>query len=313
MVAPTPAVTQKELLIVSLSPQNLERGVLWFKENEDSIKKARPANPWWRDNTLTLEKDLAIKPSELARRLLELGYERAHQIYGPGLFAVRGGIIEVWPVNQEKPYLVEFAGNTITSVYEFSEKEKKETYHLARKSANLAKLQSGDFLVHIDHGIGIFKEKIMRSQRPDTKEEYLVVEYAPARRGGEPDKLFVPASEKDRLSPYIGFDTPTIHRLGGTFWQNTKRKIKEGAEKLAKELLELYAKRSTASRPPHLGDPTIETELKHTFSFTQTSGQIRAEEEILADLSKSCPMDRVLCGDVGFGKIRFPTGRRSPV
>lgn len=249
---------------------------------------------------MVLEKDLVIKPAELTRRLLDFGYERSYKIYGPGLFALRGGIIEVWPINQEKSHLIEFVGNTIASIHELRNKESIETKSPHRSFArSIEKLRPESYVVHIDHGIGIFQEK---TAHPETKEEYLVIEYAPARKGGEPDKLFVPVLEKDRLSPYVGFETPTIHRLGGTLWQNTKRKIREGAEKLAKELLELYAKRSLASRPPHFGDQTIETELKHSFLFTETDGQTRATEEILADLARPCPMDRVLCGDVGFGK-----------
>ncbi len=292
-------IGKNELLIASLSPQNLARGIFWFKENETSIKKARFTNPWWRDHTLAIEKDLVIKPTELTLRILGLGYERSSKISGPGLFAWRGGIIEVWPINQEKPYLIEFKGNIINSIYEFREKEKEETSLLPKKLTSLEKLQPGEFLVHIDHGIGIFKEIVTP---PLNKEEYFVIEYAPARRGGEPDKLFVPVLEKDRLSPYVGFDTPIIHRLGGTLWQNTKRKVREDVEKLAQSLLELYTKRSIASRPPHLGDLVIETELNDTFPFIETEDQIRATEDIMTDLSKTYPMDRILCGDVGFGK-----------
>lgn len=299
MNIPAPPESRKELLIVSVSPQNLERDVLWFKENETAIKKARLTNPWWRENTLILEKDWAIKPTKLTLRIIELGYERSYQIHGPGLFALRGGIIEIWPVNREKPYLVEFAGNAIASIHEFAGKESIEDKSPHRCLSSIEKLRPESYVVHVDHGIGIFKEKIIR---PQAKEEYFIIEYAPARRGGEPDKLFVPVSEKNRLSPYVGFETPSIHRLGGALWQNTKRKVRADAEKLTKELLTLYAKRSLASRPLHLGDLDIEASLNSTFPFTETRGQVRAIEEILADLSKSCPMDRILCGDVGFGK-----------
>ena len=290
-----------ELLIASLSPPNLERGVFWFNENLPSIKKARQTNLWGKNNTLILELDLVIKPTELALRLLELGYERTPRVLGPGLFALHGGIVEIWPINKEKPQLVEFTGNTIASIYELPEKEKIQTIP-SRKLANLNNVQTGSFIVHVDHGIGIFKEKIMLAKNGP---EYFVVEYAPPRKDGEPDKLLVPVTEEDRLSPYVGFITPTVHRLGGTVWQNTTRKIREDAEKLAKELLELYTKRSKTNRPPHQGDPILEAELKSTFPFSETGGQNKAEEDIMDDLVGPHPMDRILCGDVGFGKTEI--------
>lgn len=298
MNIPAPPASNNKLLIAALTPQLLERDALWFAENLNSIKKARQTNLWWRNNTLILEQDLVIKPAELSLRLIELGYERTHKVLGPGLFAVRGGIAEVWPINKEKSYLVEFKGNVIAVICEFREKEKTQST-ISSKLTYTDNIRPGCYLVHVDHGIGIFKEKRALAEHGP---EYFVIEYAPSRRGGEPDKLFVPVGEKNRITPYIGFTTPTIHRLGGTVWQITKRKTREDAEKLAKNLLELYAQRSKTNRPPHLGDPALEAELKNTFSFSETEGQNKAEENIIADLSRPYPMDRILCGDVGFGK-----------
>ena len=285
-----------ELLIVSVTPQNLERGALWFKENLGSIKKASSTNPWWRENTLLIEKDLAIKPSELARRLNDLGYERAQTVLGRGLFAVRGGIIEVWPINEEKPRLIEFLGNKIAEIKERPESKEQVRPHLV-KTQNIEKLPPGSYVVHVDHGIGIF-QKI-------TTDNFFLVEYAPPAPGREKDKLYVPTDQKDRLSPYVGFETPRIHRLGGTVWFKTRRRARENAEKLAKELLTLYAKRHLAQRPAYPGDEILEQELKETFSFVETEDQLRAEKEIIKDFEGRTPMDRVLCGDVGFGKTEI--------
>lgn len=280
-----------ELLIASVTPQNLERGDLWFKENFFSIKRARMSNPWWHDNAFIIEKDLVIRPSAFTRRLIDFGYERAQAVIGKGLFAVRGGIVELWPINTEKPYLVEFHGNAVVEIQERPDTAEKIKPRLS--SRNIEKLSPGSFVVHVDHGIGIFR---------GTEKEFFAVEYAPARAGGAPDMLYVPTDQKNRLSPYVGFETPRIHRLGGTTWQATKRKVKEDAEKLAKELLLLYAKREEARRTPYLGDDTLEWHLRETFIYKETADQIRAEEEIIKDLEKPRPMDRILCGDVGFGK-----------
>ena len=340
----------KEFLIVSVTPQNLERGALrfdkthhkqshdkhlsvnnaetkklvprevegWFKENFSSIKKAHLTNPWWRDNSVIIEKDLALKPSAFIRRLVDLGYEKTQSVLGKGLFAVRGGIIELWPINTEKPYLVEFAGNVIKDIFE--RPESAEKIKLKIPSQKIEKLLPGSYVVHVDHGIGIFRgitaenleSRIQNQEETERNSKFqilnsklFIIEYAPPSPGRAPDLLYVPVDQKNRLSPYIGFETPRIHRLGGTIWQNTKRRVREDAEKLARELLELYAKRHATERPPHSGDPSLEATLRESFIFQETPDQLRAEEEILRDLSLSQPMDRILCGDVGFGKTEL--------
>lgn len=350
MTSPAPPSGITELLIVSVSPQNLERGVLWFSENLASIKKARLSNQWWRDNTLIIEKDVILKPAEFTRRLVDLGYERTQSVLGRGLFAVRGGIVEVWPINQDCPHLVEFRGNVIAEIYRRSTDEPPLPINFGQRHKpdwSLEGLRPGSYVVHVDHGIGIFRGIISKNelrnshigiknkfkiqtpniqnvQNPENSNlntisgyttsgdsrppqefntsDYFIIEYAPPAPGRIPDKLYVPLAEKDRLSPYLGFTTPTVHRLGGTVWFRTKRKALESAEKLAKELLELYAKRHRAKRDPYEADDILELELKDTFAFQETDGQLRAEEEIKKDLSRPIPMDRILCGDVGFGK-----------
>src|SRR3989344_745190 len=181
-----------ELLIVSVTPQNLERGDLWFKENLASIKKARISNQWWRDNSLVLEKDLKIKPSEFLRKLVDFGYERAPTVVGKGLFALRGGIIEIWPTNAGKPYLIEFTGNTVAEIRERPESEEK--IKLRIPSQKIEKLPPGAFVVHVDHGIGIFRgvaaenefsiSNFQFSNKTQTlPHKFFVVEYAPPAPG----------------------------------------------------------------------------------------------------------------------------------
>lgn len=293
-----------ELLIASVTPQNLERGDLWFSENAGAIKKARFSNPWWRDNAAFIEKDLALSPPALARKLLDWGYERTQTVLGKGLFAVRGGVIEAWPINLPKPYLIEFAGNSIALIRIRPEAEEKIKPRLPARS--LDKLPAGSFVVHADHGIGVYRGLTQTLLQTQTNTgTFFVVEYAPPAPGREPDRLYVPIDKKARLTPYLGFEIPRIHRLGGSVWLKTKRRVKEDAEKIARELLVLYAKRHEIKRPPHPGDKVIEEEVRVSFPYAETEDQLRAEEEILADLSSAHPMDRVLCGDVGFGKTEI--------
>jgi transcription-repair coupling factor (superfamily II helicase) len=175
---------------------------------------------------------------------------------------------------------------------------------IARRLKNL---RPGDYLVHLDHGVGRFL-RIDKLQIPSTKlqinsnyqnsnvQNYYVLEYA------QDEKLYIPLGLESKLSRYIGFTTPTISRLGSTAWQKTKRKIKEEVEKFAKELLQVYAQRETALRPPYAIDQEIDSILENTFPYQETPDQQRAMEEIKRDLSRPRPMDRLLCGDVGFGK-----------
>lgn len=297
MNSPAPPKTD-ELLIVSLTPQNLERGELWFKEHYESIKKAVKTHAWWRENAFFIEVDLVLSPILFTRRLTDFGYERAGHITGKGVFAIRGGFIELWPVNSEKPYIIEFHGNAISSIVERPDREEKIKPRRAR-SQKIESLPEGSYVVHVDHGVGIFRGTKKQ------EENFFIVEYAPPAPGRPPDRLLVPVSEKDRLAPYVGFETPRVHRLGGSFWQTTKRKIKEDAEKFARELLQIYAKRDIASRPPYEGDQTLEDEIRETFPFDETEDQLKAEADIARDLAATKPMDRILVGDVGFGKTEI--------
>ncbi len=330
MVAPAlPEIA--ELLIVSVTPQNLERGELWFSENALSIKNAVKTHAWWRENAFFIETDIVLSPLVFTRRLSDFGYERAGRVAGKGVYAVRGGFIELWPVNSEKPYIVEFHGNAIDAIIERPESEEKIKPRRA-SSQKIESLPEGSYVVHVDHGVGIFRGTVKTVETvtivqndsndfnkrsdlttltsdPDAAGEqsngYFVVEYAAPRPGAEPDKLYIPTGEKDRLTPYVGFETPRVHRLGGTFWSTTKRRIKEDAEKFARELLSIYAKRDSAERAPYEGDAILENEVRETFPFAETADQLKAEEEILRDLSRKKPMDRILAGDVGFGKTEI--------
>lgn len=307
--------TEHELLVASVTPKNLERGALWFSENREAVKKASATHLWWHNNIIVLEDNLAIKPAELIRRMADLGYERTQIVSGKGLMSVRGGIVEIWPVNTEVPYLIEFAGNVVSEILPRPKTEERSKPKPS-KGHSIEKLSMGSYVVHIDHGIGIFrgiivednelgnsKLEIQHSLKNST--EFFRVEYASARPGGEPDILYVPVDQRDRLSPYVGFETPHIHRLGGSVWEKTKRKVKEETEKLARELLALYAKRHITERAPHTGDTGLEQDVISRFPFQETVDQLKAEEEIMADLARNQPMDRILCGDVGFGKTEI--------
>ena len=160
-----------------------------------------------------------------------------------------------------------------------------------------ADLQPGDWVVHVDHGIGKYVGLVQRSQ-DDVQQEYLCVEYA------EQDQLFVPIHHADRLTRYVGADghVPSISRLGGGGWQSTKQKVREAVQEVAGEMLELYAKRQVAEGYAFSPDTPWQHELEASFPYIETEDQLQALAEIKEDMEESQPMDRLLCGDVGYGK-----------
>ena len=159
----------------------------------------------------------------------------------------------------------------------------------------LLKIAPGDYVVHRDHGVGVFHGTEKKSLGGNER-EFVRLEYA-----GN-DVLFVPLSEVFRISKYIGEDKPKLQKLGGTEWKKAVEKAEMDAEKVAVELLDIYAKRKLASRPPNVAHPEEEESFRKAFQYAHTADQLRAVEEILADLAGDEPMDRLLSGDVGFGK-----------
>jgi transcription-repair coupling factor (superfamily II helicase) len=163
--------------------------------------------------------------------------------------------------------------------------------------AFFADIAPDDYVVHIEHGIGIFRG-LVELTLDGVKREYLEVEYD----GG--DKLYVPIHQADRLSRYVGISDrpPTIHRLGTADWAQVKARAKRAVEDIARELLELYAAREVIPGHAFSPDHPWQAELEASFPYVETEDQLRAIEEIKADMETPRPMDRLVCGDVGYGK-----------
>jgi transcription-repair coupling factor (superfamily II helicase) len=158
-------------------------------------------------------------------------------------------------------------------------------------------LKPGDYIVHIDHGIGVFEGlQIIKLDGQDT--ECLVLRYA-----GD-DRVYVPTYQLDLVTKYIAEEgvAPTLSRLGSTKWQHTKRKAAEQIELIAADLVKLYAERSSRIGIAHKADTAWQTELEESFIYEETEDQLKSIEEIKADMESPMPMERLLCGDVGFGK-----------
>jgi transcription-repair coupling factor (superfamily II helicase) len=163
--------------------------------------------------------------------------------------------------------------------------------------AIFADLRQGDFVVHIDHGIGRYAGLVQRTLEGHER-EFLAVEYD----GG--DMVFVPVHQADRLTRYIGSDggTPALSRLGGVEWTSTKSRVREAVQQIAEELLDLYARRQVSQGYAFKADTIWQKELEDSFPYVETDDQVLAISDIKRDMESSRPMDRLLCGDVGYGK-----------
>ncbi|GAB7068591.1 transcription-repair coupling factor [Mycobacterium hodleri] len=182
-----------------------------------------------------------------------------------------------------------------------------EGKRLAAKRRNVVDplaLAAGDLVVHDQHGIGRFVEMVERTIG-GARREYLVLEYASAKRGGGSDKLFVPMDSLDQLSRYVGGQEPSLSKLGGSDWTNTKTKARKAVREIAGELVTLYAKRQAAPGFAFGPDTPWQAEMEDAFGFTETVDQLTAITEVKADMEKPVPMDRVICGDVGYGKTEI--------
>ncbi|MBI2021177.1 DEAD/DEAH box helicase [Candidatus Giovannonibacteria bacterium] len=312
----------RQVLIAAVTPPLLEKGADWFLQNFKKIEEDRLNNLFWARNTAILEVGQKISLSELLRRIAELGYTKVWEISFRGEFSQRGGIVRLFPINSEEPYAIEFEGNFICNIQNFESDEisnlrsdfrdaseptplrgrvKREKIRTERANQiqNFG-FQYGDYVVHIDHGIGIYRGL---TQTETQNNADLIIEYAAPKNHPEaPDLLFVPETEIKRIQPYLGFKKPEIHRLGTTFWEATKKKAKEDIMKYAKELLENFAKRKIVTRAPYEAHIDLEEELAASFSYEYTEDQQKSLEEIFDDMLHPEPMDRILTGDVGFGK-----------
>jgi transcription-repair coupling factor (superfamily II helicase) len=292
-----------KVLICSITPYFLEKGNFWIEENAKELLRASKTQAFFQENMFFLEKSRKINLSEVLRKIDEMGYEKVLNISFPGEFSQKGGVIEVFPINLSYAVRLDFLGNEIENIEKLDIKAEDEegTKEILRKKlksqklfSDLKGLKEGDYLVHLDHGIGRYKEKTTFNDQ-----EYYILEYAAG------DKLYVPVGLERKLSRYISFTEPRISRLGSSFWQRTKKRVREEAEKLAKELLGIAAQREIASRPPYLADDELDKQLALSFPYQETPDQMQAMEDIKKDLQRTKPMDRIICGDVGFGKTEL--------
>lgn len=208
-----------------------------------------------------------------------------------GLILLQGFLSSGWVVN-DKTHLF-----TDAELFGFVKERRLARRRILTRKRHLTDFEPGDFVVHIEHGIGKFTG-VTRMSSDSTEKEYLVLQYASG------DKLFVPGDQIDRVSRYVGASDapPVLSRLGTQEWTRTKQKAKEATTEVARELLELYASREVTPGFVFSPDVPWQQELEASFPYVETRDQLTAIRAVKDDMMKPRPMDRLVMGDVGYGK-----------
>ncbi|MGN9764572.1 transcription-repair coupling factor [Micromonospora sp. SD12] len=221
----------------------------------------------------------------------------------PGEVLVSCGSLTSGFVDEASRFVL-LTGNDVTGGRGTSTRDMRKMPSRRRNTIDPLELKAGDHVVHEQHGIGRYVELVQRTVNGASR-EYLVIEYAPSKRGQPGDRLFVPTDQLDQLSRYVGGEQPTLHKMGGSDWQKSKARARKAVKEIAAQLIQLYAARK-ASKGHNFGpDTPWQRELEDAFPWQETPDQLAAIEEVKRDMEQTVPMDRLICGDVGYGKTEI--------
>ncbi len=210
------------------------------------------------------------------------------------LTLIQGQMLEGWQSRTLALYVY-----TDTEIFGWSKRRSAQRRKPITPASFLAEVNPGDYVVHQEHGIGRF-EGLVKMNLTGVEREYLLIQYAGT------DKLYIPTDQLDRVTRYIGMgdSVPALSKLGTSEWTRAKSKVKENVQDIARDLLRLYSEREAAQGhafPPDSEQPWLQ-ELEDAFAYEETPDQERAIEEVKSDMERPRPMDRLVCGDVGYGK-----------
>jgi transcription-repair coupling factor (superfamily II helicase) len=315
--APLPYLTLSDLNDQFEGHQTLDLGTLSANEDSDldladafSLGprfggQVRPAMDYIAQRLE--EHELTVVVSRQAQRLAELWAETGPirqvvdnlpaDLPAGDLAFVQGALTEGWRLQPAGGPRVSLLTDAEIFGWARPQPRPRPQPRAATPEASHADLIPGDWVVHVDFGIGRFAGLVERTLE-GLRREYLLLEYA------DGDQLFVPIYQADRVTRYIGVDAnpPGLTRLGGQEWDRTKSHAREAVEEVARDLLDLYARRMTVSGHAFASDSTWQRELEASFTYVETDDQLRAIAAVKQDMERDRPMDRLVCGDVGYGK-----------
>ncbi len=256
-----------------------------------------------------------VNLEEVLKTLVAFGYTRATKVFKEGEFALRGGVLDIYPSNFEVPVRLELEDDDICAIHGYDplsaqhidehnivlivpfKASSKSVFSSDEPLDNFVDIQQGDYVVHNNHGIGRFMG-IREFDVHQQKKEHLVIEYK------DGDKLFVPKHDIHLVQKYISFTKrpARLHKLGSKEWLATRRAVEKRLRLLAAELLRTQALRAQLPGFAFSKDNEWQNEFEAKFPYKETPDQLKATIETKADMESDRPMDRLICGDVGYGK-----------
>ncbi len=255
-----------------------------------------------------------VEPDVLINNLVALRYSRVHRALQQGEFSQRGGVLDVYPLDFDAPLRVDFEDDKVLSIATVNpatgkniwqhriviilpnRPDPKSVFQSDTPLNHFVEIQRGDYVVHNNHGIG--KYLGIELMEPRQGKEHLVIQY----EGG--DKLFVPVHDMHLVQKYVSFQKrpPRLYKLGSKEWKRTRALIQKRLQALAAELLHMQAARASLRGHAFTPDTEWQKQFEEGFPFQETQDQAKAAQEVKRDMEASQPMDRLLCGDVGYGK-----------
>jgi transcription-repair coupling factor (superfamily II helicase) len=268
--------------------------------------------------SLKLYSGQVLDLEQVSASLTDFGYRRQEAVLAEGDFARRGNLVDIFPVSFELPIRIELNNEVVASIKSFNPSTGEPLWehriviilpitktHSLKSTpitedfplANFLDLNIGDYVVHNQHGIGRFLG-LDQIKVQDKKRDHLVIEY------DRQEKLYVPVDSMHLVQKYIVFHAkrPKLYRLGGKEWSRVKQRARKGIQKLAWDLLTLQAMRASFKGFAYPKDTEWQVQFEESFPYTETPDQIKATSEVKDDMQQGKLMDRLLCGDVGYGK-----------